>query len=184
MKLTVRELKPALTNIIGLTGDDTLPMINGVYVVNGEDGLKLYATDRVTAIENKFHPTEDPAEEFEYFLDREAVQLLSKLALNRTVTFTPNGVSSQNIEFKPADQEFPKTVIELIDNAWKDEWFELPKVVGWPKVTDWDFGYNPALLKHIKDVVIIPHPNGFNQARLIAPGMRGLTMAKKVKYGS
>ena len=178
MKLTVRELKPALTNIIGLTGDDTLPMINGVYVVNGEDGLKLYATDRVTAIENEFHPTEDPAEEFEYFLDREAVQLLSKLPLNRTVTFTPNGVSSQNIEFKPADQEFPKTVIELIDNAWKDAWLELPKVEGQV------IGYNPALLKHIKDVVIIPHPNGFNQARLIAPGLRGLTMAKKVKYGS
>ena len=176
MKLTIRELKPALTNIIGLTGDDTLPMINGVYVVNGEDGLKLYATDRVTAIENKFDPMEDPAEEFEYFLDRESVQLLSKLALNRTVTFTPDGVSSQNIEFKPADQEFPKTVIELIDNAWKDEWFELPKVEGW------EVGYNPALLKHIKGVVIIPHPNGFNQARLIAPGLRGLTMAKKVKY--
>ena len=178
MKLTVRELKPALTNIIGLTGDDTLPMINGVYVVNGESGLKLYATDRVTAIENKFHPTEDPAEEFEYFLDREAVQLISKLPLNRTVTFTPDGVSSQNIEFKPADQEFPKTVIELIDNAWKDAWLELPKVEGQV------IGYDPALLKHIKDVVIIPHPNGFNQARLIAPGMRGLTMAKKVKYGS
>ena len=178
MKLTVRELKPALTNIIGLTGDDTLPMINGVYVVNGEAGLKLYATDRVTAIENEFHPTEDPAEEFEYFLDREAVQLLSKLAPNRTVTFTPDGVSSQNIEFKPADQEFPKTVIELIDNAWKDAWLELPKVEGQV------IGYDPALLKHIKDVVIIPHPNGFNQARLIAPGMRGLTMAKKVKYGS
>ena len=178
MKLTVRELKPALTNIIGLTGDDTLPMINGVYVVNGEAGLKLYSTDRVTAIENKFHPTEDPAEEFEYFLDREAVQLLSKLALNRTVTFTPDGVSSQNIEFKPADQEFPKTVIELINNAWKDAWLELPKVEGQV------IGYDPALLKHIKDVVIIPHPNGFNQARLIAPGLRGLTMAKKVKYGS
>ena len=175
MKLTIRELKPALTNIIGLTGDDTLPMINGVYVVNGEDGLKLYSTDRVTAIENKFRPTEDPAVEFEYFLDREAVQLLSKLAPNRTVTFTPDGVSSQNIEFKPADQEFPKTVIELIDNAWKDAWLELPKVEGQV------IGYNPALLKHIKDVVIIPHPNGFNQARLIAPGMRGLTMAKKVK---
>ena len=175
MKLTIRELKPALTNIIGLTGDDTLPMINGVYVVNDQAGLKLYATDRVTAIENEFHPTEDPAEEFEYFLDREAVQLISKLPLNRTVTFTPNGVSSQNIEFKPADQEFPKTVIELIDNAWKDAWLELPKVEG--EV----IGYNPALLKHIKDVVIIPHPNGFNQARLIAPGMRGLTMAKKVK---
>ena len=178
MKLTIRELKPALTNIIGLTGDDTLPMINGVYIVNDEAGLKLYSTDRVTAIENKFHPTEDPAEEFEYFLDREAVQLLSKLALNRTVTFTPDGVSSQNIEFKPADQEFPKTVIELIDNAWKDAWLELPKVEGQV------IGYNPALLKHIKDVVIIPHPNGFNQARLIAPGMRGLTMAKKVKHGS
>ena len=178
MKLTVRELKPALTNIIGLTGDDTLPMINGVYVVNNQDGLKLYATDRVTAIENKFHPTEDPAEEFEYFLDREAVQLISKLPLNRTVTFTPDGVSSQNIEFKPADREFPKTVIELIDNAWKDAWLELPKVEGQV------IGYNPALLKHIKDVVIIPHPNGFNQARLIAPGMRGLTMAKKVKHGS
>ena len=178
MKLTIRELKPALTNIIGLTGDDTLPMINGVYVVNGEDGLKLYSTDRVTAIENKFRPTEDPAVEFEYFLDREAVQLLSKLAPNRTVTFTPDGVSSQNIEFKPADQEFPKTVIELIDNAWKDAWLELPKVEGQV------IGYNPALLKHIKDVVIIPHPNGFNQARLIAPGMRGLTMAKKVKHGT
>ena len=176
MKLTVRELKPALTNVIGLTGDDTLPMINGVYVVNGEAGLKLYATDRVTAIENKFHPTEDPAAEFEYFLDREAVQLISKLPLNRVVTFTPEGVTSQNIEFKPADQEFPKTVIELIDNAWKDAWLELPKVEGQV------IGYNPALLKHIKDVVIIPHPNGFNQARLIAPGMRGLTMAKKVKY--
>lgn len=175
MQLTVRELKPALANIIGLTGDDTLPMINGVYVINGEDGLKLYATDRVTAIENEFDPTEDPAEEFEYFLDREAVQLISKLPLNRTVTFTPDGVSSQNIEFKPADQEFPKAVIELIDNAWKDEWLELPKVEGQV------IGYNPALLKHIKDVVIIPHPNGFNQARLIAPGMRGLTMAKKVK---
>ena len=176
MKLTVRELKPALTNIIGLTGDDTLPMINGVYVVNGEAGLKLYATDRVTAIENEFRATEDPAVEFEYFLDREAVQLISKLPLNRVVTFSPAGVSSQNIEFKPADQEFPKTVIELIDNAWKDAWLELPKVEG--EV----IGYNPALLKHIKDVVIIPHPNGFNQARLIAPGLRGLTMAKKVKY--
>ena len=178
MKLTVRELKPALTNAIGLTGGDTLPMINGVYVVNDQAGLKLYATDRVTAIENKFHPTEDPAEEFEYFLDREAVQLLSKLALNRAVTFAPDGVSSQNIEFKPADQDFPKTVIELIDNAWKDAWLELPKVEGQV------IGYDPALLKHIKDVVIIPHPNGFNQARLIAPGMRGLTMAKKVKHGS
>ena len=158
MKLTVRELKPALTNIIGLTGDDTLPMINGVYVVNNQDGLKLYATDRVTAIENEFRATEDPAEEFEYFLDREAVQLLSKLPLNRMVTFTPDGVSSQNIEFKPADQEFPKTVIELIDNAWKDAWLELPKVEGW------DVGYNPALLKHIKDVVIIPHPNEIGRA--------------------
>ena len=64
MKLTVRELKPALTNIIGITGDDTLPMINGVYVVNDGAALRLYATDRVTAIENKFRPTEDPVEEF------------------------------------------------------------------------------------------------------------------------
>lgn len=175
MKLTVRELKPALTNIIGLTGDDTLPMINGVYVVNSEAGLKLYATDRVTAIENKFPPTEEHVEEFEYFLDREAVQLISKLPLSRTVTFTRDGVSSQNVEFKPADREFPKAVIEMIDDAWKDAWLELPKVEG--EV----IGYNPALLKHIKDVVIIPHPNGFNQARLIAPGLRGLTMAKKVK---
>ena len=176
MKVPVRELKPALTNAIGLTGGDTPSMINGVYVVNSKAGLKLYATDRVTAIENRIEPTVEPAVEFEYFLDREAVQLISKLPINRTVTFTPDGVSSQNIEFKPADQEFPKTVIELIDNAWHGAWFELPKVEGW------DVGYNPALLKHIKDVVIIPHPNGFNQARLIAPGMRGLTMAKKVKY--
>ena len=178
MKLTVRELKPALTNAIGLTGGDTPSMINGVYVVNGETGLKLYATDRVTAIENRIDPTGEPAVEFEYFLDYEAVQLLSKMALNRAVTFTPDGVSSQNIEIKPADENFPKTVIDLIDNAWKDAWLELPKVEGQV------IGYDPALLKHIKDVVIIPHPNGFNQARLRAPGMRGLTMAKKVKYGS
>ena len=138
MKLTVRELKPALTNAIGLTGGDTPSMINGVYVVNGETGLKLYATDRVTAIENRIDPTGEPAVEFEYFLDYEAVQLLSKMAPTRAVTFTPDGVSSQNIEFKPVDQEFPKTVIELIDNAWKNAWLELPKVEGQV------IGYNPA----------------------------------------
>ena len=37
------------------------------------------------------------------------------------------------------------------------------------------------IFKHIKDVEIIPQPHGGQQARLRAPGLRGLLMGTRVK---
>ena len=46
---------------------------------------------------------------------------------------------------------------------------------------EWEVCFKPELVKHIKDVVIIPHPNGGRDARLQAPDLRGLMMGARLK---
>ena len=109
------------------------------------------------------------------------MQLLAKLPPLQEVEFTPLGVVAKNIKFTPADLDFPSAVSNLIDAAWKDEWLEDEEQGEKSRNAGIITGYKPALVKHIKDVEIIPQPHGGQQARLRAPGLRGLLMGTRVK---
>ena len=180
MALLIRDLKPALTNVLGtIKNVANLPPLEAAKIVVGGGKIKFLATDRFAAIEHEIAYSTDA--EFSYALDAESLQLLAKLPPLQEVEFTPSGVVAKNIKFTPADLDFPTVTQRLIDAAWKDEWLEDEQqgidVHNKGLIT----GYRPTLVKHIKDVEIIPQPHGGENARLRAPGLRGLLMGTRVK---
>ena len=178
--MLIRELKPALANVLGtIKNVNNLPTLEAAKITVGDGKLKFLATDRFSAIEHEIAYHTDA--EFSYVLDAESLQLLAKLPPLQDVEFTPLGVVAKNIKFTPADLDFPSTVSNLIDAAWKDEWLEDEEQGAKSRKAGIITGYKPTLVKHIKDVEIIPQPHGGQQARLRAPGLRGLLMGTRVK---
>ena len=185
MALLIRDLKPALTNVLGtIKRNKNLPTLEAAKITVGGDELKILATDRFAAFACTIEYKTDT--EFSYVLDGESLQLLAKLPPLQDVVFAPDGVVAKNIKFTPADLDFPTVAQRLIDAAWKDEWLEgqghntVEGVITGFKdgvIT----GYKPEIIKHIKDVEIIPQPHGGENARLRAPGLRGLLMGTRVK---
>ena len=180
MTLLIRDLKPALANVLGtIKNVNNLPTLEAAKITVGDGKLKFLATDRFAAIEHEIAYSTDA--EFSYILDAESLQLLAKLPPLQEVEFTPLGVVAKNIKFTPADLDFPSAVSNLIDNAWKDEWLEDEQQGINSRKEGNITGYKPTLVKHIKDVEIIPQPHGGKNARLRAPGLRGLLMGTRVK---
>ena len=180
MTLLIRDLKPALTNVLGtIKNAANLPVLEAAKITVGDGKLKFLATDRFAAIEHEIAYNTDT--EFSYILDSESLQLLAKLPPLQEVEFTPLGVSAKNIKFTPADLDFPTVTQKLIDDAWKDKWLEDKEQGSKSRKAGIITGYKPTLVKHIKDVEIIPQPHGGQQARLRAPGLRGLLMGTRVK---
>lgn len=180
MTLLIRDLKPALTNVLGtIKNVNNLSVLEAAKITAGDGRLKFLATDRFSAIEHEiaYHA----AAELSYILDAESLQLLAKLPPLQEVEFTPDGVVAKNIKFTPADLDFPSEVSNLIDAAWKDEWLENEEQGAKSRKAGIITGYKPTLVKHIKDVEIIPQPHGGQNARLRAPGLRGLLMGTRVK---
>ena len=178
--MLIRELKPALANVLGtIKNVNNLPVLEAAKITVGDGKLKFLATDRFSAIEHEIAYHVDA--EFSYVLDAESLQLLAKLPPLQDVEFTPDGVVAKNIKFTPADLDFPSAVINLIDTAWKDEWLEDEQQGIDSRNEGVITGYKPTLVKHIKDVEIIPQPFGGPNARLRAPGLRGLLMGTRVK---
>ena len=158
---------------------NNLPTLEAAKITVGDGKIKFLATDRFAAIEHEIAYNTDA--EFSYILDAESLQLLAKLPPLQDVDFTPDGVVAKNVKFTPADIDYPTVVQNLIDTVWKDEWLEDEQqgidVHNKGLIT----GYRPTLVKHIKDVEIIPQPHGGQNARLRAPGLRGLLMGTRVK---
>src|SRR5699024_1270975 len=180
MTLLIRDLKPALTNVLGtIKNAANMPILESAKIIVGNDKIKFLATDRFAAIEHEIAYKTDA--EFSYVLDAESLQLLAKLPLLQEVDFTPDGVVAKNIKFTPADLDFPTVTQRLIDAAWKDEWLEDEQQGIDVHYKGLITGYRPALVKHITDVEIIPQPHGGENARLRAPGLRGLLMGTRVK---
>ena len=178
--MLIRELKPALANVLGtIKNVNNLPTLEAAKIVVGNGKIKFLATDRFSAIEHEIAYHTDA--EFSYILDAESLQLLAKLPPLQDVVFTPDGVVAKNIKFTPADLDFPSAVINLIDAAWKDEWLNDEEQGVKSRNAGIITGYKPTLVKHIKDVEIIPQPHGGQNARLRAPGLRGLLMGTRVK---
>ena len=183
--MLIRELKPALANVLGtIKNVNNLPVLEAAKIVVGNGKIKFLATDRFAAIEHEIAYNTDT--EFSYVLDEASLQLLAKLPPLQEVEFIPFGVVAKNIKFMPADLDFPTVTQRLIDAAWKDEWLEEQghntvegAITGFKDgvIT----GYKPEIVKHIKDVEIIPQPHGGKNARLRAPGLRGLLMGTRVK---
>ena len=180
MTLLIRDLKPALANVLGtIKNVKNLPALEAAKITVGDGKIKFLATDRFSAIEHEIAYNTDA--EFSYVLDAESLQLLAKLPPLQEVEFTPLGVVAKNIKFTPVDLDFPSAVSNLIDNAWKDEWLKDEEQGVKSRNAGIITGYKPTLVKHIKDVEIIPQPHGGQQARLRAPGLRGLLMGTRVK---
>ena len=178
--MLIRELKPALANVLGtIKNVKNLPALEAAKITVGDGKIKFLATDRFAAIEHEIAYNTDA--EFSYALDAESLQLLAKLPPLQQVRFTPSGVVAKNIKFTPADLDFPTVTQRLIDAAWKDEWLEDEEQGAKSRNAGIITGYSPALVKHIKDVEIIPQPHGGQNARLRAPGLRGLLMGTRVK---
>ena len=180
MTLLIRDLKPALTNVLGtIKNVINTPSLEAAQIVVGDGKIKFLATDRFAAIEHEITYNTDA--EFSYALDSESLQLLAKLPPLQQVRFTSSGVIAKNIKFTPADLDFPTVAQNLIDAAWKDEWLEDEEQGVKSRNAGIITGYKPSLVKHIKDVEIIPQPHGGQNARLRAPGLRGLLMGTRVQ---
>ena len=172
MALLIRDLKPALTNVLGtIKNVANLPPLEAAKIVVGGGKIKFLATDRFAAIEHEIAYSTDA--EFSYALDAESLQLLAKLPPLQSVEFTPSGVVAKNIKFTPADVDYPEAIESLPDEAWGDDWKK-------PAEREWELAFKPELETHIKDVLIIPHPNGGRKARLQAPDLRGLMMGARI----
>ena len=172
MALLIRDLKPALTNVLGtIKNVANLPTLEAAKIVVGGGKIKFLATDRFAAIQHEIEYNTDA--EFSYALDADSLQLLAKLPPLQEVEFTPSGVVAKNIKFTPADVDYPEAIESLLDEAWGDDWKK-------PAEREWELAFKPELVKHIKDVLIIPHPNGGRKARLQAPDLRGLMMGARI----
>ena len=180
MTLLIRDLKPALANVLGtIKRNKNLPTLEAAKITVGGGELKILATDRFAAFVCEIEYETDA--EFSYILDGESLQLLAKLPLLQDVDFTPDGVVAKNIKFTPADLDFPSAVSNIIDTAWKDEWLKDEQQGIDSRNKGLITGYKPEIVKHIKDVEIIPQPHGGQKARLRAPGLRGVLMGTRVK---
>ena len=178
--MLIRELKPALANVLGtIKNVNNLPMLEAAKIVVGNGKIKFLATDRFAAIEHEIAYNTDT--EFSYVLDEASLQLLAKLPPLQDVDFTPDGVVAKNIKFMPADLDFPTVTQRLIDAVWKDEWLDDEQQGIDSRNKGLITGYKPEIVKHIKDVEIIPQPHGGQKARLRAPGLRGVLMGTRVK---
>ena len=94
--MLIRELKPALANVLGvIKRNQHLPTLEAAKVTVGDGKLKLLATDRFIVIEHAIDYVTD--QEFSYILDEESLQLLAKLPLMQQVDFTPDGVVAKKI---------------------------------------------------------------------------------------
>lgn len=173
MTLLIRDLKPALTNVLGvIKRNQHIPTLEAAKITAGDGKLKLLATDRFIIIEHAIDYKIE--QEFSYALDGESLQLLAKLPPLQQVDFTPDGVVAKNIKFTPADVDYPEAIEKLLEDAWGDDWKK-------PAEREWELSFKPELVKHIKDVLIIPHPKGGQKARLQAPDLRGLMMGARLK---
>lgn len=171
--MLIRELKPALANVLGvIKRNQHIPTLEAAKITAGDGKLNLLATDRFIVIEHSIDYVKD--QEFSYVLDEESLQLLAKLPPMQQVDFTPDGVVAKNIKFTPADIDYPDAIEKLLEDAWGDDWKK-------PVEREREVCFKPELVKHIKDVVIIPHPNGGRDARLQAPDLRGLMMGARLK---
>lgn len=171
--MLIRELKPALANVLGVIKRNRhIPELEAAKITVGDGKLKLLATDRFIIIEHAIDCKID--QEFSYVLDGESLQLLAKLPLTQQVDFAPDGVVAKNIKFTPADVDYPEVIEGVLDEAWGDDWKK-------PAEREWEVCFRSELVKHIKDVLIIPHPNGGRDARLQAPDLRGLMMGARLK---
>ena len=180
MALLIRDLKPALTNVLGtIKRNKNLPTLEAAKIAVGGGELKILATDRFAAFVCEIEYKTDT--EFSYVLDGESLQLLSKLPPLHEVEFTPFGVVVKNVKFTPADLDFPTVIQNLIDTAWKDEWLKDEQQGIDSRNKGLITGYKPEIVKHIKDVEIIPQPHGGKNARLRAPGMYVVLMGTRVK---
>ena len=123
MALLIRDLKPALANVLGtIKNVNKLPILEAAKVVVGGGKIKFLATDRFAAIEHEIAYHADA--EFSYILDAESLQLLAKLPPMQQVDFTPDGVVAKNIKFTPADVDFPETVGDLLEKAHLFRFFD------------------------------------------------------------
>ena len=177
-KISVQELKPALTNVLGtIRKTEDMPTIAQARIVSDGERVTVTATDRFIAFEQVLYERKgdkDPfdLDPFELNISLEALELINKLPKGRSLEIDGGGVRAGKITFSPSDEDYPN-VQSLIDNAWDNEqWNALER--------KFLAGYNPQLVKHIKDVKIIPHPQGAGRARLQAPRLKGVIIGVKI----
>ena len=171
-KISMQELKPALTNVLGtIRKTEDMPTIAQARIVSDGESVTVTATDRFIAFEQSLWEG-GGVDPFELNINLESLELINKLPKGRQLEIDGGGVRAGKITFSPSDEDYPN-VKSLIDNAWDDEqWNALER--------KYLAGYNPQLVKHIKDVKIIPHPQGAGRARLQAPRLKGVIMGVKI----
>lgn len=172
-KISVQDFKPALVNVLGTIrrADDVPPLAQGSIVCDGTS-VHIIATDKYIAFGQTLNKVTVDGVPFTLNLDLASLELINKLPKGLRLEVDADGVRAGKITFGKSDIDFPD-VKSLIDNVWDEErWNQLER----KHLT----GYDPSLVKHIKDVKIIPHPTGAGRARLQAPHLRGVMMGVKI----
>lgn len=172
LELKKDQLKAAIADIAPMAKrvDKTLPVMRRARVAYRKGALWLEGTDRFIALRTLIAPISmEQGEGWEDFeLSVESLELLAKLSPTK-IEVTPEGVTvlsgTGNVKLEKINDGTSLPAIEkMIDENW-DKPYEEWGING---EIEEPVGFRPDLIKHIKDVVVVPRRVNSNKpARLV-----------------
>ena len=178
--ITGRELKACIADVLPVMKNSRkqmLPPIAKALVVSDGWAVKFQATDRFIVIESTLNGSrnaEDELPKFRYVVDIPSLEALKTIGMSDTVTITSDGFKSERVTVQGEDAAEWPALYKFMDETWNDpNYFEWKDDHG--RVSD---AFRPELVKHIKDVLILPRTNGVGQpSRIYAKDrVRGVIM--------
>ena len=160
--ITGRELKASIADVLPVMKNSRkqmLPPIAKALVVSDGWVVKFQATDRFIVVESQFYErgeNDDALPEFMFLVDIPSFEALKTVGMADRVTVTAEGFCSGRINVPAEDVAGWPALHKFMDEAWNDpNYFEEEDDGG--LVSD---AFRPELVKHIKDVLILPRRNG------------------------
>ena len=175
------DVKPSIADVLPIlkkAAKDRIPTISNAAVVCDGERVYLLASDRYVAVRSVFHTGEE-LPTFRFFASIEALEILKSRPVNEVLHISENGFVAkwqQDIELPGTPLDSFPDLERLIDGAWNDKDYFTPAK------PDHMCGCDPLLVKHIKDVIIIPRLNNMAGAWRIQAKNRveGVIMPRKL----
>lgn len=175
------DVKPSIADVLPVIkkgAKEGFSSISHAAVVSDGSRVFFAASDRYIALRSVFHTGED-LPTFRFFASVEMLEIIKSQPVNAVVQVSDEGFEIKgtlNVELPGVSlADFPD-LERLIDEAWNDKDYFTPTK------TDLMCGCDPLLVKHIKDVIIIPRLNKMAGAWRIQAKNRveGVIMPRKL----
>ena len=178
--ITGRELKASIADVLPVMKNSRKQLIETIakaLVISDGRRVKFQSTDRFIVVESQFYErgeNDDALPEFRFLADIPSVEALKTVGMTDLVTVTAEGFGSGRINVPAEDAAEWPALYKLMDETWND-----PNYFKWEDDGGLFYdAFRPELVKHIKDVLILPRRNGTGRpSRIYAKDrVRGVIM--------